>query len=118
MYEAGARLFLEVGPKSTLTGMVGQTLVGRPHVAVALDSQSGSMRGLLGALGALVCSGVEVDLERLFQGRDVRPVDLSNLVASTRPQPAAGADRLWHVSGGGARAPKEKDIRTGALPAL
>src|SRR5262249_35112841 len=34
MYAAGARLFVEVGPQATLTGLVGQTLRDRPHLAV------------------------------------------------------------------------------------
>src|SRR5262249_3069898 len=37
MYEAGARIFIEVGPQAVLTRLVGQILDGRPHVAVASD---------------------------------------------------------------------------------
>src|SRR5204862_6376027 len=37
MYRDGARVFVEVGPKNVLTGLVRQVLGGRPHVAVACD---------------------------------------------------------------------------------
>nr|VFJ51138.1 MAG: polyketide-type polyunsaturated fatty acid synthase PfaA [Candidatus Kentron sp. FW] len=39
MHEAGARIFVEVGPGSTLTGMVGQILADHPHEAIALDTK-------------------------------------------------------------------------------
>src|SRR5581483_8366546 len=37
MYDAGARVFVEVGPQAVLTGLAGQTLAGKPHLAVASD---------------------------------------------------------------------------------
>ena len=37
MYEAGARIFVEVGPKGILTGLVGQILRDRPHLAMPSD---------------------------------------------------------------------------------
>ena len=37
MYEAGARVFVEVGPQAVLTGLDGQMLAGKPHLAVASD---------------------------------------------------------------------------------
>ncbi len=32
MYDAGARLFVEVGPRNVLTGLVGAILGERPHL--------------------------------------------------------------------------------------
>jgi acyl transferase domain-containing protein len=40
LYAAGARTFLEVGPKSTLTSMVKATLGSRPFLVTAIDAQS------------------------------------------------------------------------------
>ena len=37
MYEAGARVFVEVGPGSVLTGLVGKCLRGKAHMAVNTD---------------------------------------------------------------------------------
>ena len=38
LYEAGARIFVEIGPRSVLTNLVGEILIGRPHEAVALNA--------------------------------------------------------------------------------
>ncbi len=65
MYESGFRTFLEVGPGSKLTGLVGAILKGRPHAAVSLDASSGSRDGMLDlarALAGLAALGHPVDL--------------------------------------------------------
>lgn len=46
MYADGARVFIEVGPKSVLTGMVRAILAARPHDAFALDVSADGMNGL------------------------------------------------------------------------
>src|SRR5262249_55760084 len=43
----GARTFLEVGPGSRLTGLVGAILHGRSHQALALDASAGGRAGTL-----------------------------------------------------------------------
>jgi acyl transferase domain-containing protein/NAD(P)H-dependent flavin oxidoreductase YrpB (nitropropane dioxygenase family)/NAD(P)-dependent dehydrogenase (short-subunit alcohol dehydrogenase family) len=80
MYAAGARLFVEVGPQGVLTGLVGQTLRDRPHLAVASDvkGRPGIVQ-LLHLLGQLVAHGVAVRPKLVFQGRVVRSIDLENL---------------------------------------
>jgi acyl transferase domain-containing protein/NAD(P)-dependent dehydrogenase (short-subunit alcohol dehydrogenase family) len=84
MYSAGARLFVEVGPQAVLTGLVGQILRDRPHLAVAADVKGRpGLVQLLHVLGQLVVHGVPVRPDRLFRGRDVQPVDLTNLSAET-----------------------------------
>jgi malonyl CoA-acyl carrier protein transacylase/NAD(P)-dependent dehydrogenase (short-subunit alcohol dehydrogenase family) len=89
LYGAGARLFVEVGPQSVLTGLVGQTLRNRPHLAVAADVKGRpGLVQLLHLLGQLVTRGIPVWVGRLFRGRALRPVDLGNLAAET------GAPRL------------------------
>ncbi len=39
MYASGARTFVEVGPSSVLTGLIGSILDGRDHLAVPLDKK-------------------------------------------------------------------------------
>ena len=88
MYEAGARIFVEVGPKGILTGLVGQILRDRPHLAMPSDlpGRPGLVQ-LLHLLGRLATHGVPVSPDRLFRGRDVAPIDLDRLSPETgRPK--------------------------------
>jgi len=101
MYEAGARTFIEVGPKSILTKFVGQILADREHGAVSLDGQGGGLRGFLLALGTLVTRGVAVRLTALFAERKIQQLELSRLAALTRPSDLSPS--TWLVNGGGVR---------------
>jgi acyl transferase domain-containing protein/NAD(P)H-dependent flavin oxidoreductase YrpB (nitropropane dioxygenase family)/NAD(P)-dependent dehydrogenase (short-subunit alcohol dehydrogenase family) len=77
LYAAGARVFVEVGPQAALTGLVGQTLSGRPHLALAADSRSRpSLVQLQYLLAQLLVAGVPVKLDRLYEGRVCAPLDL------------------------------------------
>lgn len=116
MYAQGARIFVELGPKSILTNLVGQILAGFEHTAVSLDGQGGGMQGFLSALAIIIKSGIEMQLTALFAGRDVRQLDLTNLVESTgklTPSPTA-----WLINGGSARPISEDIGYSGALPPL
>jgi acyl transferase domain-containing protein/NAD(P)H-dependent flavin oxidoreductase YrpB (nitropropane dioxygenase family)/NAD(P)-dependent dehydrogenase (short-subunit alcohol dehydrogenase family)/acyl carrier protein len=103
MYEAGIRVFVEVGPSAILTGLVGRILKGRPHVAVATDMSSRpGLLQLQHALAQLAVAGVPIALERLFANR------LGD-VAEARAQRAreAAAVTAWMVNGGMARPVRE-----------
>jgi len=90
MYEAGARVFVEVGPGRTLTGCVERILGDRPHLAVATDRPGeDGVRALLHAVARLAVAGVPVDPAELFEGRGVDPTRW------TQPPPVA----RWTVSG-------------------
>ncbi|WP_018680512.1 type I polyketide synthase [Actinokineospora enzanensis] len=89
MHAAGARTFVEVGPGSVLTGLVGAILGDAPHTAVATDPGAPGLRGLLTALARLAAAGVPVDTDWLVRGRD------RTLSAAT---PAAGV-APWTVDG-------------------
>jgi len=107
MHDAGARVFLEVGPRNVLTGLVGQILGDREHVAVAVaPSNRPGVEGLLHALAAIAVEGVPVRAGRLLDGRRAEPLDLRTLepAAGRPPRPRA----LWLVNGGRAR-PADQD---------
>ncbi|MFF4187598.1 SDR family oxidoreductase [Streptomyces sp. NPDC001691] len=86
MYAAGARIFVEAGPGTVLTGLVGQILGDRPHRAVACEPRPGAgLRGLLECLAQLAVAGVPVRAGRLLQGRGAM---------TERPEPPG-----WTVDG-------------------
>jgi len=67
MHRAGVRTFVEVGPRSILTGLVGAILKDRPFQALALDASSGRQSGLADlakALCHLAALGFPVRLEK------------------------------------------------------
>ncbi|MEV6315397.1 SDR family NAD(P)-dependent oxidoreductase [Streptomyces sp. NPDC051776] len=73
MYEAGARVFVEAGPGTVLTKLVGSILGDRPHRTVAFEGRrrGGGMRSFLDALAQLAVAGLPVRTGWMFRGRDV-----------------------------------------------
>ncbi|OZM71650.1 erythronolide synthase [Amycolatopsis antarctica] len=71
MYQAGARVFVEAGPGSVLTRLVGKILGDRPHRTVAVEERGRTgVPGFLAAIAQLAVAGVDVRTGWLFQGRD------------------------------------------------
>ncbi|MER5429966.1 SDR family oxidoreductase [Streptomyces sp. NPDC002588] len=84
MYEAGARVFVEAGPGSVLTRLVGQILGDRPHRTVACEPRpDGGLRGWLDALARLAALGLPVRTGWLVRGRDA--VDAVRAPVPKRP---------------------------------
>jgi acyl transferase domain-containing protein/NAD(P)H-dependent flavin oxidoreductase YrpB (nitropropane dioxygenase family)/NAD(P)-dependent dehydrogenase (short-subunit alcohol dehydrogenase family) len=80
LYQAGSRIFLEVGPQGVLTGLVGQILKNRPHLAVAVDSRGKpGLVQLHHLLAQAVTHGLPVRLEQLHDHRGLQPFDLARL---------------------------------------
>jgi len=118
MFAAGARIFVEVGPRAVLTGLVGRILDGEPHLAVAVDQPGRSgLEQLLNALAALAAEGVVIRTDRLFARRPIQPLDPAAL---RREEPPTSSATVWLVDGGrawsaaGAR-PRPQPLR-GVLP--
>ncbi|NEW69296.1 type I polyketide synthase [Streptomyces rhizosphaericus] len=92
MYEAGARIFVEAGPGTVLTRLVGEILDGRPHLALACEGRrSGATgpRGFLDVLARLAVAGVPVRTAWMFHGRDA-------VAAGSAPPPKRPG---WTVDG-------------------
>ena len=107
MHDAGARIFVEVGPGSALSGLVDAILQGREYTAVALDKVSRpGVATAFHALARLWTAGVDFRVERLTEGRararvdreTYRPLDTETLTPSTwlvdgaRSRPAFGPE--------------------------
>jgi acyl transferase domain-containing protein/NAD(P)H-dependent flavin oxidoreductase YrpB (nitropropane dioxygenase family) len=115
MYEAGARVFVEVGPRDVLTGLVRQVLDGRDAVATSVDAAGRSGRiQLLHALGSLAAEGAPVRLGRLFAGRAARASHLDELEDACRPKTLPRS--CWLVDGGRARPAFDSKGATWAEP--
>src|ERR1019366_1224353 len=69
MYEQGARVFVEVGPKGVLTGLARQILDGKDARFIQIDSDRNAIVQLLNALAQLAVEGVPVDTAQLLRGR-------------------------------------------------
>jgi acyl transferase domain-containing protein/NAD(P)H-dependent flavin oxidoreductase YrpB (nitropropane dioxygenase family)/NAD(P)-dependent dehydrogenase (short-subunit alcohol dehydrogenase family) len=106
MYEAGARVFIEVGPRAVLTGLVEEILNGRPHLAVALDAEGRpGLVVLHHALARLIAAGIPLALERLYAGRCKKELPVDALLEEARPRPLSAT--AWLVYGDRARRPEE-----------
>ncbi len=102
MHADGLRTFLEVGPGSTLTSLVGSILGDRPHRALAMEpTGKPGLVGWLSTLGALFVAGHEPNLERLFEGRALRRLDPSNGTVQEPEAPLSAS--TWMVNGARAR---------------
>jgi acyl transferase domain-containing protein len=83
MYADGVRTFVEVGAGSALTGLIGQILGEREHLAVSLDKRGrDGVTAWHEALGRLAAGGLPMDLSRLSQDWISAP-----------PEPVRDADR-------------------------
>ncbi|GFH39248.1 type I polyketide synthase [Streptomyces pacificus] len=70
---ASVDLFVEVGPGRVLSGLA-QATTGVP--AVALNTDDESLRGVLQVAGAAFVAGAPIALERLFEDRLIRPLEV------------------------------------------
>jgi acyl transferase domain-containing protein/NAD(P)H-dependent flavin oxidoreductase YrpB (nitropropane dioxygenase family)/NAD(P)-dependent dehydrogenase (short-subunit alcohol dehydrogenase family) len=101
MYRDGARVFVELGPKSVLTGLVRHTLRKSPHTAVAINGGKTDLAGMLDACGQLLCAGVKLEIDKLFETIDDRPDDLHESAGGS--QQTRSSKSAWIINGAGAR---------------
>jgi acyl transferase domain-containing protein/phosphopantetheinyl transferase (holo-ACP synthase) len=76
LYERGARVFVEVGPRGNMTAFIEDILRGRPCCAVASDVRRRSgITQLNHLVGLLAVHGVDVDVGHLFEERRTNELD-------------------------------------------
>jgi len=67
VYDAGARIFIEIGANATCTNWIRNNLEGKEHHAVAMDQKGKSdINNLVNLLAQLISHGVDLDLSILF----------------------------------------------------
>jgi PfaB family protein len=67
IYDAGARIFIEVGANATCTNWIQNNLKGKEHHAVAMDQKGKSdSSNLVNLIAQLTSHGVQLDLSLLF----------------------------------------------------
>lgn len=77
MYEDGARIFLEVGPRANLTAFIDDILRGKPHAAVATNQhRKTGMVALHHALAQLAALHVPMSLATLYERRGAKMLTL------------------------------------------
>ncbi len=107
MHNGGARIFVEVGPRNVLTGLVQQILAERKHIAIPTDiSGRPALTQLQHALAQLAAHGTSIKLNRLFEGRTVRELNMKTLIEETKEKPLSPT--TWFVNGGRARPTHQK----------
>jgi acyl transferase domain-containing protein/phosphopantetheinyl transferase (holo-ACP synthase) len=76
LYERGARMFVEVGPRGNMTAFIEDVLRGRPCCAVASDVRRRSgVTQLNHLVGLLAVHGIDVDIGHLFEERRADEID-------------------------------------------
>ncbi len=84
LYEEGVTTFIEVGPKGTLTGFVGDILKGKEHLALATDHhRRSSLEQIQHLLGRLFVHQMSVKLAALYDLRQPTLLDLDQLASGS-----------------------------------
>jgi acyl transferase domain-containing protein/phosphopantetheinyl transferase len=78
MYDAGIRVFIEVGPRGSVTAFINDILRGKPHLAVPANvtRRSGIMQ-MNHALGLLAAHGASMRLDYLYERRSPKSLDFN-----------------------------------------
>ncbi len=80
MYQEGARVFVEVGPKTVLSALTREVLKGKPVNVLPMDGGAKSgFSHFVHTLAHMAALGMDLDLGQLFAGRVRERLDLTRL---------------------------------------
>lgn len=68
-FGSGARVFIEIGPKSVLSRLVEATLEGEEVLCTGIEKHATGIRGLMSMFGELLVEGIDLNLGWLFEDR-------------------------------------------------
>lgn len=103
LYEAGARIFIEVGPGSVLSGLVSSILRDRPHTTLCFDTPGrSSWLQLAHLLAKAFTLGHPIEFHSWFEGRGFDNITLSELFDKAQ-RIAEPGPLVWRVDGGRAK---------------
>ena len=112
MYAAGARIFIEVGPGKVLSGLTKACLGKEELLMHAEDNGQNKLTHLLCMLATYISTGRDIHIEKLFEGRGARLLNL-NEPALYKKSPT-----VWFVNGQHAIPSNGKLPANGALPII
>lgn len=112
MYANGARVFIETGPGKVLTNLT-RSIVGKDALVLHTEDKTpGAITHLLNTIAQYIASGRTVKLEKLFEGRDARKLQLDT------PEQYKKSGTIWYVNGQLAVPSTGKLPANGAMPVL
>jgi len=112
MYQDGARIFIEVGPGKVLTALA-KACLGRDELLLyAEDNSHNKITHLLCTIATYIATGRDVKLEKLFEGRNGRHLNLDE------PEQYKKSKTVWYVNGQHAIPSVGKLPANGALPIM
>jgi len=110
MYADGARVFIEVGPGKVLTALT-KACIGRDEILLyAEDNGHNKITHLLCMLATYIASGRDVKVEKLFEGRNGKLLNLEDIEQYKKSK------TVWIVDGQHAIPSSGKLPAYGALP--
>lgn len=113
MYAEGARIFIEVGPGKVLTTLTKACIEQEDELLLyAEDNGHNKLTHLLCTIAAYMATGREVKIEKLFEGRDGKLLDLDE------PGQYKKSQTVWFVNGQHAVPSTGKLPSYGALPII
>lgn len=112
MYADGARVFIEVGPGKVLAGLT-RSIIGKDGLVLhSEDSEPNAITHLLNTIAKYIASGRNVQLDKLFEGRNTQTIQLD------APEQYKKSATIWHVNGQLAIPATGKLPAHGAMPVL